>query len=511
MIDLVLFNAHVTTMDPHHPSAELIAVEGGEIVFVGNNEDLPNFRGNRTQVINCDGKTLIPGFFDAHCHIQAFAEALVSLDLSPSAKVHSIWDINDRIRESTNQFPVGDWIRGKSYNEFNLAEKRHPNRWDLDAAAPLHPVKLTHRSGHAHVLNSLALKLVGISEETEDPPGGVIDRDPNSGMPTGILYGLGSYLAGKIPPLDRAELERGVASGSQKLLSFGVTSVQDASFANGPEQWRQFERWKDQALFQPRLTMMTGLDAFSRGARASCVTRLDPAELRLGGVKIIADEATGSLHPCQEELDQAVAAIHEAGCQAAIHAVEEEVIEAACRAIELALQKKTRQHPRHRIEHCSVCGPGLLRRLERLGVVVVTQPSFVYGSGDRYLQTVPRDRLEHLYPFGSMLEAGLLVGAGSDCPIADPNPMAGVFAAVTRKSKNGLRLPQPGISVLDALRMHTISAAAASFEEEIKGSIAPGKLADIVMLSDDPLSTDADRLKDIGVLITVLGGRIVFG
>jgi predicted amidohydrolase YtcJ len=511
MIDLILFNAQVITMDPFHPSAELIGIEGGKIVFVGDNQNLPTLRCNRTEVIDCDGKTLIPGFVDAHCHIHAFAEALVSLDLSPGAKFHSIHDVNEKIRERTTRVPAGDWIRGKGYNEFYLAENRHPNRWDLDEAAPLHPVKLTHRSGHAHVLNSLALERVGINEESGDPPGGLIDRDPNSGIPTGILYGCGGYLAGKIPPMDSAEMERGVATASQRLLSNGVTSVQDASFANGLQQWKQFEHWKDHCLFQPRLTIMTGLDGFSREARESCVTCLDPSELRLGGVKIMADEVTGSLHPCQEELNHTVAAIHEAGCQAAIHAIEEEVIEASCGAIEFALQKKPRQHHRHRIEHCSVCRLGLLQRLEALGVVVVTQPSFLYINGDRYLQTVPQEQLAYLYPFQSMIETGLLVGYGSDLPIGDPDPLVSIFAAVTRKSRNGSRLPQPGIDVLDALRMHTISAAAASFEEEVKGSITPGKLADIVMLSDNPLSAESDRIKDIQVAMTVLGGRILFG
>jgi predicted amidohydrolase YtcJ len=511
MIDLILFNAHVITMDPLHLSAELIAVEAGRISFVGNNEHLPTLKHDGTQTINCNGKTLVPGFVDAHCHVHAFAEGLVSINLSPGANVHCIGDIQEQIRDRTNQLPAGSWIRGKNYNEFYLAQKRHPNRWDLDAAAPFHPVKLTHRSGHAHVLNSLALEQVSISEESGDPPGGLIDRDLHTGIPTGILYGLGSYLAGKIPPLDSEEMERGVASASHKLLSYGITSVQDASFANGPEQWKRFERWKTHGLFQPRLTMMIGLEAFSRSARETCLTDLDPGELRLGGVKILVDEVTGSLYPCQEELNKDVAAIHAAGLQAVIHAIEEPVVEAACNAIEFALRKNPRQDHRHRIEHCSICRPDLLRRLAGLGIAIVTQPSFVYSNGDRYLQTVPQDQLEFLYPFRAMLESGLLVGAGSDFPIADPNPLVSIYAAVNRKSENGARLPQQGIGVWDALRMHTIGAAAASFEDKVKGSLTPGKLADIVMLSDNPLTVDADRLKDIHVIKTVLGGKIIFG
>ncbi len=218
-------------------------------------------KSKKTQILDCAGKTLLPGFIDAHCHVHAYAESLTSLNLSPRANIHSIPDIRDRIRALCQNLPPGTWIRGKAYNEFYLAEKRHPNRRDLDAAAPLHPVKLTHRSGHAHVLNSLALKMAAIDEETGDPPGGLIDRDL-SGLPTGILYGCGSYLAKKIPALEDEDLERGIGLVDQKLISYGITSIQDASSVNGPDSWRRFEKWKIKGILRPRVTMMAGVNAF---------------------------------------------------------------------------------------------------------------------------------------------------------------------------------------------------------------------------------------------------------
>jgi len=508
MCDLIFHNANAITMDPVHSRAELIAIQDGKILLTGGNELLSSLTSRKTRAVDCAGRTVLPGFIDAHCHLHAYAESLVSLNLSPKEGVRSISVIQEKIRRLCEKLPPGNWIRGKSYNEFYLAERRHPDRRDLDAAALLHPVKLTHRSGHAHVLNSLALKIAGIGEETGDPPGGMIDRD-STGLPTGILYGLGSYLAERIPPLDEAETERGAVLANEKLLSCGITSVQDASPVNGPAQWRRFVKWKVNGILQPRITMMTGLDSSAVPDPLDWSSQLGADELRLGGTKIIANEVTGSLHPTQKELDEAVCAIHAAGRQAAIHAIEEPVIEAALRAIESALKRNFRKDHRHRIEHCSLCRPELLRRLARAGVTVVTQPAFIYFSGDRYLQTVPPDQLEYLYPVRSMLDAGLLVGAGSDCPIADPNPLLSMWAAITRMTEEGAALPQQRIGLLDAIKLHTINAAASAFEDGIKGSLTPGKAADVVMLSENIFEADQGRIKDVQVVLTVLGGEVV--
>lgn len=511
MSGLILFNANVITMDPMQPWADLVSIEGSQIKMAARREMLQSLRKRGTRAIDCAGRTLAPGFVDAHCHVHAYAESLVSLNLSPAGPVYSIATLQHKIRRFCQDCPPGTWIRGKGYDEFYLAEQRHPNRWDLDAASPLHPVKLTHRSGHAHVLNSLALKHIGITAETGDPPGGLIGRDLESGEPTGILYGMGGYLAERVPPLDNAEMERGAALANCKLLSYGITSAQDASFANDLNRWRQFVAWKTRGILQPRLTMMVGLRGFEELKPARYRSDIGEVHLKLGGVKIIADRVSGSLHPSRETLNERISAIHAAGRQAIIHAVEEPEITAACDAIEHALNQYPRQDPRHRIEHCSVCPPSLVRRLGKLGIAVVTQPCFIYYSGDRYMRSVHQNELKNLYPIASMLKNGLLAGSSSDFPIADPNPLVGICAAVTRGAEGGGRiLPRQGISALDALRMYTLGAAAANFEEGIKGSISPGKLADLVLLSEDPLKVDADRIKDIRVVMTVLGGQIVW-
>jgi predicted amidohydrolase YtcJ len=511
MCDLILHNANVITIDPLCPRAELVAVNGSQIASVGDNGLLRKLRKPETQAIDCEGGTLLPGFIDAHCHIRSYAESLVCLNLSPRAGIRSISDIQRCIRDSCSNRPPGAWVRARGYNEFYIAEKRHPNRLDLDAAAPLHPVRLIHRSGHAHVLNSLALQLVGISEETGDPPEGLIDRDPETGKPAGILYGMGAYLAGKIPSLEDAGIERGLMQANENLLSYGITSVQDASAANDLNRWRWFEKMKARGIFKPRVTMLMGKKGFEESREKAFLSDLPTAVLKSGGVKILAGQIAGDLNPRQEALNEMVSAVHEAGLQAVIHAVEEPVIEAACNAISYAVGRFPRQDHRHRIEHCSVCPPSLMKKIAGLGIAVVTQPSFIHYHGDRYLATVPDSQLPYLYPVGSLLRNGLMVGASSDFPMADPNPLVSACASVARMTEGGKKISAwEGVAIYEALKMHTLGAAAAGFEEGIKGSISPGKVADLVVLSEDPFMVDPDQIKHIRVRMTILDGKVAW-
>lgn len=511
MCELILFNANVITLNSVLPSVELIAVRNGIIVELSGNKRMEQLASKNARIIDCRGRTVLPGFIDAHCHVRAYAENLVSVGLSPREGVDSIDEIQKRIRQCAQSRLPGTWIRGKSYNECYLAEGRHPTRWDLDTATSQHPVKLTHRSGHAHVLNSLALQQVGISAQTGDPDDGLIDRDWSTGEPTGILYGMGSFLSGKIPALNDEEINKGVALVNKKLLSCGITSVQDASSYNDLNRWKQFEAWKAQGLFKPRLTMMMGRRGFALSQCLFHSTLIDRTHLRSGGIKIIVHEVTGSLSPGQEELNEIVLAIHKAGLQVILHAVEENTIEAACNAIEYALRSFPRRDPRHRIEHCSLCPSRLVDRIRELGIVVVTQPPFIYYSGNRYLQTVPPEKHKHLYPAGKMLQQGITVGASSDSPIADPDPLIGIYSAVTRRSEKGDVVgAEESVSPMEALKMYTVYAAAANFEEKIKGSVSLGKAADLVVLSDDPLQVDTQYIKEIKVEMTILDGKVVY-
>jgi len=508
--DLILYNANVLTLDRRKPRAALVAVKDGRIAWVGENEDRKGLEGRKTRKIDCGGKTLVPGFNDAHCHILAFASSLLSVDCSPSS-VNSITDIQARIREQAQKLPPGSRIRATGYNEFYLAEKRHPNRCDLDQAAPHHLVKLTHRSGHASVLNSLALSSIGISTDSPEPPGGMIERDLDSGEPNGLLLEMEAYIDKAVPPLSEDEFEKGIRLANEKHISLGITSLQDATVHNGLREWQNFRRLKERGELLPRLWVMIGADALGELQQSGFYPRFGDDGLRLGAVKIVLDETTGSLYPSQEKLTEQVLRAHQAGFQVAIHAIEEGTVAAAAKALERVLHRVSKRGHRHRVEHCSVCPPPLLQRLKNTRAVVVTQPAFIYYSGERYLATVPEEQLPWLYRIGSFVKKGLILAAGSDSPVVPNNPLVGIYAAVTRKAESGDGLViEERVSPFEALVMYTQAAAYASFEEKVKGSVAAGKLADFALLSADPTVVQPEEIKRIQVEMTIIDGRIVW-
>jgi hypothetical protein len=509
--DLILKNANIITGEQSKPRAVALAIKGDRILLVGADNEVDQVKGPETRIIDCRGKTLVAGFNDAHCHLYPMVRKLFSVDLSPGV-VRSIKDIKEVIRGKVRSTPEGRWIRCVDYNEFYLTERRHPTRWDLDEVAVRHPVILTHRSLHAAVLNSLALEMVGIDDNSEEPPGGIIDRDFDTGEPNGILYEMGEYIRSKLPSdVSEKELEWGISEINQEFLSFGITSIGEASVSNNLAQWQTYLKLKKAGKLKSRVYMMAGMESMDKLKQANLSSGSGDTELKLGSLKIVLSEATGRLNISQKELNEKVLEASQSGFQVAIHAVERSSFEAAVSALEYTEKQLPQFGKLHRIEHGSECSPEIRSRLINLKVAVVSQPPFIYYSGERYLSQVPAEVQPWLYPFKSLLDAGIIVAGSSDSPVVPHNPLIGIYAAISRRTESGRTvLSEEAVSLGQALAMYTLNGARASLEDNIKGTLAIGKLADIVMLSADPLRSSPEMIKEIQVDMTIIGGEVAY-
>ncbi len=509
--DIILKNTNVITMNPLKPVTHMVALGAGRVLFTGDETAIGDFSGANTRVIDLGGKTVLPGFNDAHCHLFSFIRKLLSLDVSPG-RVQSIKDLRQLIKQEAKITPKDSWISATGFSDFHVEERRYPSRWELDEVAPNHPVVLAHAGLHVCVLNSLALSLAGISRETPPSKGALIERETITGEPNGVLHEMLGYIREKVmPPLSEAEITRGMSLASQHFLASGITSLQDATIVNDPKRWLTLREVKDNGIFIPRLYMMFGHEHINSFQEMGLGYGSGDDELRLGGVKIIITESTGSLYPEPAELNEMVLSALRAGFPVALHAAQRGCVNAAITALEYAKRKSPDIKLRQRIEHLTICPPELLRRLKKIKPVVVVQPGFIYYGGDRYLATMPETDKSYLFRFGSLLDGNLTLAASSDAPITPPNPMLALYAALTRKTRTGRDiLPAEAVSPVEALKMYTLNAAYASNEENIKGTIAPGKLADMVVLSGNPLKSSPEEIRDIRVEMTIARGKVVW-
>ena len=382
---LVLHNANVITLDASAPRATGVVCEGGVITSTSDVDVQRVLRSGGYEEIDCEGRTALPGFIDAHVHFLSYASSLTAVDCSPQAAA-SIHDITAALSERAKKTPEGEWVRGTGYDEFRLREKRHPTRHDLDAFISNHPVKLGHRSGHGTVLNGRALALAGISIETPEPIAGFIDRDINTGEPTGLFIDLDDWLDERLGPQPRGEeMEPAARQAAEVFLSKGITSFHDASPCNSLKRWSFFQSLVSGPEPFPRATLMPGFAHLREFVGVGLGFGAGDDRLRVGHCKIVLSQAGGALQPSPRELREAVREAGSVGFPVAIHAVEEVEIEAAVEAIESV----DAPGPAHRIEHASICPPSLIARLKARNVTVVTQPAFVYHSGDRYLAELP--------------------------------------------------------------------------------------------------------------------------
>ena len=397
-------------------------------------------------------------------------------------------------------------MRGAGYDEFRLRENRHPTRQDLDALVPDHPVKLGHRSGHGTVLNSRAMALAGISIETPEPLGGYIERDVNTGKPTGLFIDLDDWLDERLGPQPRGdEMEPAARQAADVFLSRGITSFHDASPCNSLKRWEFFRSLVDGPDPFPRVTLMPGFAHLREFVEAGLGFGAGDDRLRVGHCKVILSQASGSMQPSPQELREMVREAASLGFPVAIHAVEESEVEAAVGAIESVDTRGLR----HRVEHASLCPPHLIGRLKADSVTVVTQPAFIYHSGDRYLEELSEGELANLYPIRAWLDAGLAVAASSDTPVIPPDPLLGIQASVLRQARTGQPVSRKQeITKAEAMTLHGGASSNHGVLEGRVGVIRKGALADFAVLDRDPTSVTAEEIGGIDVWATVVGGGV---
>ncbi|MEE9503921.1 MAG: amidohydrolase [Thermodesulfobacteriota bacterium] len=532
-IDLALLNGKIVTVNERNELAEAVAVKDSKIVGVGTTNEIKELAGNDTKVIDLQKKTVTPGFVESHCH-PSMAGPRLLFEVNAGGAT-TILEIIDRIRQKARQLPQEKWLRAWGYNDRRLKEKRHPTRWDLDKATTKHPVFLARLDGHMGVVNSKALKLAQITKDTPDPEGGKIDRDPETGEPTGLLRETAQALAKNIiPPYTIEEMKEGLVTACNQLASWGITSFGDAAVVR--DSMVAYQELLAENRLPLRVAMMiVGLPMLEfppylnelkvLGIKAG----FGNDRLRILGTKFMIDgsmsgytaalyepysnEPTeyGIIVQSPEELTRGIVEAHKAGLRPLTHAIGDRAIDIVLDAIEKALTETPVADHRMRIEHCTLPTDEAIDRMKRLGVIPSSSVGFIYELAPAHLLCIGPERAKRYFPHKTYLEKGILSVGNSDWFVTSANIAQQLYGVVTRKGYSGEVIgPEQAISVMDALRLYTINGAYASFEEKIKGSIERGKLADMVVLDRDILTIPEEEIKDIKVEMTIVGGEIVY-
>ncbi|MDD9896054.1 MAG: amidohydrolase [Gammaproteobacteria bacterium] len=522
--DYIVINARVFTIDDTQPNAEAFAVKGDRFVAVGSTSDIRNMAGSRTEIIDAEGLTVTPGFIDAHSHP---AGAGVNELVQVNADLRSVTELQTALRERADATPDGQWVRAFKYDDTKLAEGRPLNRFDIDAVAPDNPVVVGHRGGHTSVYNTTALQMAGVTAETPDPPGGRFYRDAN-GVLTGLVQGPARAVFSGLIPSDSTREQRrdGVKLISELMTAAGLTSVHQTSA--GRNDMIAYQDAREEGGLHFRMYLFPRGQLFDDLVNAGVRTGMGDEVFRIGAVKYTADGSAsertmrmsepyegrpddyGLLYMTEQEIHEEVERAHRNDFQVAVHANGDVTIAMVLDAFQRAQEQWPREETRHRIEHCSLVNPTLLGRIRDLGVVPAPFYTYVHYHGNKWVE-YGEERMRWMFAHRSFLDYGIPVAPASDYTPGPYEPMMAIQSMVTRKDFDGrVWGPNQRISIDEALRICTMNGAYASFEENIKGSITAGKLADFVILANDPHDVDPDQIKHIEIVRTVVGGITMY-
>jgi predicted amidohydrolase YtcJ len=527
--DLIFTGGRVHTVDAANTVAEAVALKGDRILATGSDATISGYAGPETRRIELRGRSLLPGFHDAHAHFTGVGASMDAIDCK-AAGMRSIRALQEEVRKRAASLAPGAWIRGRGYDQSRLAERRHPTRIDWDAVAPDNPVIFTRTCGHITSVNSQALALAGIRDDTPDPYGGRMDRD--GGRLLGVLYETATGPVHAASALSTSDLRAALLQANRAYLAAGGTTVHDAGGLVGAAM-QPCQDLVAAGEISVRLYGFTTVNSMQHpllGLLPSGLhTGFGDDRLRLGAFKVITDGSSsgptsatrepyasdpafsGILYWTQEELDDLIGRAHRAGFQCTVHAVGDAAIEQTLNAMQKAQREAPRQGLRHRIEHCGICLPDLRERVLEQGIVPAMQPAFTWEFGDGYIANYGRYRADSMFPVRSLTAMGVRVAGSSDAPVTHYAPLFGMQQALTRKTMDGdVCGPDEAVDLTTAIRLHTINGAYASFAESKTGSIEPGKLADLVLLGADLATVPPDEVRDTPVIMTVVGGRAVY-
>lgn len=530
--DIVFMNGEVVTVDDDNSVVESVAVKGKHIIAVGSNQEIQAYISHETDVIDLHGKSVMPGFIDAHLHLTIYGTNLLGVScIEPH--IQSLEDIFIDLQKKAEETPKGQWVRAWGFNESKLKENRFPTRQELDKISTDHPIVIIRTCNHTSIANSRALEIAGITEDTVNPEGGIIGRDENGAL-TGALIENAHMQLFEYASYTDEEIRKGMKLASDEFIQAGVTSIHDAgAYGDGADSLRIMQQAIKEQEIRVRVYAIIGSltnshDFVERVVKAGPISGLGDDYFKIGPAKLFTDGSSvgptiatrepyshnsndyGITYYSQDELNRILGEAHKKGFQITAHAQGDRAVEMVLDCIEKALEEHPKRDHRHRIEHAGISSTDLQNRMKKLGVIPIPNPVFMYVNGDKYLEYYA-ERVDVMYPLRDFIDKGIIAAIGSDAPVTFVNPLLGIHAAVNRKSwKDQLVGENQRIDVIEAIRAYTFNGAYASFEEDKKGSIEVGKLADLVVLDSSILHVESEKLKDIKVELTMVDGVIEF-
>jgi predicted amidohydrolase YtcJ len=528
--DIVFTNGKIWTVDPAKPEAEAVAVFRGRILAVGSSAEMKRWTGKSTKVVDLKKRRMLPGFIDNHTHFMSGGFQLQSVDLRTAKDEKAFARI---INERAMARP-GRWITGGDWDHDLWKSGNLPSKEMIDSVTKNTPVFVNRYDGHMALANSVVLKLAGITKETPDPPGGTIVRDPKTGEPTGLLKDEAmSPIWGLIPSPSDEEMLNAARIALAEARRFGVTSIQDMAYSNGERDIKTYAALERSGELTSRMNCVAFISNWKHLSLSGIEMPFGNEMISLGSLKAFVDGSLGSSTALFFEkflnentyglpmdvvtdgrLEQWATSADSARLQLRVHAIGDSANSLMLDMFERIIQNNPHWDRRFRVEHAQHIHPKDFQRFTRLGVIASVQPYHAIDDGRWAVSRIGHERCRTTYPFRSFLDSGVKLTFGSDWTVGPLNPLLGIYAAVTRRTIDGANpngwYPEQKITVKEAIECYTINNAYAAFEEEMKGSITPGKLADFTLLSDDILTIDPVKIETVKVVLTVLGGNIVF-